>query len=50
MDLLLDNSIYSLQNGGGASVVWTEHINRLLNDNRFTTRFIEKVRNSTSLG
>ena len=41
MELLLDNIIYSLQHGGGASVVWTEHINRLLKDNRFTTRFIE---------
>lgn len=41
MDLLLDNIIYSLQHGGGASVVWTEHISRLLEDNRFATRFIE---------
>lgn len=41
MDLLLDNIIYSLQHGGGASVVWTEHLNRLLRDNRFQLRFIE---------
>lgn len=41
MELLLDNIIYSLQHGGGASVVWSEHINRLLKDKRFTTRFIE---------
>lgn len=41
MELLLDNIIYSLQHGGGASVVWTEHINRLLRDSRFKTRFIE---------
>ena len=41
MELLLDNIIFSLQHGGGASVVWTEHINRLLKDNRFNTKFIE---------
>lgn len=41
MNIVLDNIIYSLQHGGGASVVWTEHINRLLKDPRFSTRFIE---------
>lgn len=41
VDILLDNIIYSLQHGGGASVVWTEHINRLLKDPRFSVRFIE---------
>ncbi len=41
MELLLDNIIYSLQHGGGASVVWTEHLNRLLKDNRFKMNFIE---------
>lgn len=41
MNVLLDNIIYSLQRGGGASVVWTEHIIRLLEDKRFEPCFIE---------
>ncbi len=41
MNLLLDNIIFSLQYGGGASVVWSEHISRLLNDNRFDAAFVE---------
>lgn len=41
MELLLDNIVYSLQHGGGASVVWSEHISRLLKDPRFKTSFIE---------
>ena len=41
MDILLDNIIYSLQHGGGASVVWSEHIKRLLKDSRFDVRYIE---------
>lgn len=39
--LFLDNIIYSLQHGGGASVVWTEHINRIVRDKRFDTKFYE---------
>lgn len=40
-EIFLDNIIYSLQRGGGASVVWTEHIRRLLGDNRFNAKFLE---------
>lgn len=39
--LFLDNIIYSLQHGGGASVVWTEHIKRIVRDKRFDTKFYE---------
>lgn len=40
-ELFLDNIIYSLQKGGGASVVWTEHIKRLLRDSRYNISFFE---------
>lgn len=41
MQIILDNIIYSLQHGGGASVVWTEHISRLMKDDRFEVQYIE---------
>lgn len=41
MEVLLDNIIFSLQKGGGASVVWKEHIARLKNDVRFNVRYLE---------
>lgn len=44
--LVLDNIIFSLQYGGGASVVWSEHISRLLKDNRFDVSFIEYENNN----
>lgn len=41
MRLVLDNIIFSLQHAGGASVVWAEHIQRLLNDTSIDISFIE---------
>lgn len=41
INLFLDNIIYSLQRGGGTSVVWSEHIKRLLKDSRFSPTFLE---------
>lgn len=41
MRLLLDNVIFSKQIGGGASVVWYEHITRLLRDPSFDVCFFE---------
>lgn len=41
MYCLLDNIIFSLQRGGGASVVWQEHIQRLIKETEFECRFIE---------
>ena len=41
MNLSLDNIIFSLQRGGGVSVVWIEHIKRLLRDSRFSPFFYE---------
>ena len=41
MKILLDNIIYSLQKSGGASVVWTEHLKRLVKDTQFNSYFIE---------
>ncbi|TDW47122.1 mannosyltransferase [Flavobacterium sp. 270] len=35
MDIQLDNIIFSLQKAGGASVVWQQHLERLLKDNQF---------------
>ncbi len=41
MKLELDNIIFSLQKSGGASVVWQQHIQRLLEDKDFKCSFIE---------
>lgn len=41
MKLVLDNIIFSLQNSGGASVVWAEHLKRLLNDSSFNLLCLE---------
>lgn len=41
MNVLLDNIIFSLQKAGGASVVWQQHLVRLLEDNDFQCRFLE---------
>lgn len=39
--ILLDNIIFSLQKRGGVSVVWQQHLNRLVQDSEFRCRFIE---------
>ena len=41
INVLLDNVIFSKQIGGGASVVWYEHITRLLKDPSFDVEFFE---------
>lgn len=41
MEIILDNIIFSLQKSGGISVVWKEHLTRLLDDKRFECRLIE---------
>lgn len=41
MNVLLDNIIFSLQRSGGISVVWQEHISRLVKSSDFFCRFIE---------
>ncbi|WP_417939615.1 glycosyltransferase family 4 protein [Flavobacterium sp. RS13.1] len=41
MDILLDNIIFSLQKSGGISVVWQQHLNRLINDSDFNCQFLE---------
>ena len=37
----LDNIIFSLQKSGGASVVWQQHLERLVQDKEFQGRFLE---------
>lgn len=39
--IVLDNVIFSLQKGGGVSVVWSEHLKRLMKDKRFDVSCIE---------
>lgn len=46
MNFLLDNIIYSLQKSGGVSVVWTEHLKRLLNDKDIDVEFIDHQSNN----
>ncbi|OXA92193.1 glycosyltransferase family 4 protein [Flavobacterium hercynium] len=41
MNILLDNIIFSLQKSGGASVVWQQHIERILKDRDFQCQFLE---------
>ena len=41
MKCILDNIIFALQKSGGASVVWSEHIKRLLNEKECSTYFID---------
>lgn len=41
MNVLLDNIVFNLQKAGGISVVWKEHIERLLKDKRFSSQYIE---------
>lgn len=41
MNLFLDNIIFSLQRAGGASVVWQQHLERLLQDVDFDCHFLE---------
>lgn len=41
MKVTLDNIIFSLQKAGGISVVWYEHLKRLLQDPSFEPKFIE---------
>lgn len=41
MNIFLDNIIFSLQKSGGASVVWQQHLKRLLEDKEFKLHFFE---------
>ncbi|MDR7372350.1 glycosyltransferase family 1 protein [Flavobacterium aquidurense] len=41
MKILLDNIIFSLQKAGGASVVWQQHLERLIKDIEFECHFLE---------
>lgn len=41
MKCVLDNIIFSLQRSGGASVVWQEHIERLIQEHDIDLKFIE---------
>lgn len=41
MNCILDNIIFSLQKSGGISVVWQEHIQRLLQEQNINLNFIE---------
>lgn len=41
MNILLDNIIFSLQKAGGASVVWQQHLERLLQDQCFQCSLLE---------
>lgn len=41
MNIDIDNIVFSLQKGGGISVVWQQHLKRLLNDTEFKSRIIE---------
>lgn len=41
MKLVLDNIIFSLQSAGGASVVWQNHLKRLIKDKEFDCSFLE---------
>ena len=41
MDIFLDNIIFSLQRVGGASVVWKQHLDRLIKDKEFDCNFLE---------
>lgn len=41
MNCVLDNIIFSLQRSGGISVVWQEHLKRLLCETDFNCEFIE---------
>lgn len=41
MNCLIDNIIFSLQKSGGISVVWQEHLKRLLQESLFDCVFIE---------
>jgi len=41
MNILLDNIIFSLQKTGGISVVWQQHLEKILQDNDFRIQFFE---------
>lgn len=41
MKILLDNIIFSLQKAGGASVVWQQHLERLIQNKEFQCSFLE---------
>jgi glycosyltransferase involved in cell wall biosynthesis len=41
MKISLDNIIFSLQKAGGASVVWQQHLERLIKDKVFQCQFLE---------
>lgn len=48
-NILFDNIIFSLQRGGGASVVWQEHLQRIVNEDGIVCRFIEYDNANTNL-
>lgn len=48
-NILFDNIIFSLQKSGGASVVWQEHIQRIINEDGFVCRFIEYDNANTNM-
>lgn len=41
MKIIFDNIIFSLQKSGGISVVWKEHLERILKENNIDVKFIE---------
>ena len=41
MNIVYDNIIFSLQKSGGISVVWSEHLKRLISQEEFPVSFIE---------
>lgn len=41
MKIILDNIIFSLQKSGGASVVWQQHLKRLVSVKEFENQFLE---------
>jgi glycosyltransferase involved in cell wall biosynthesis len=41
MKILLDNVIFSLQKAGGISIVWQQHLKRIINDIDFECSFFE---------
>jgi mannosyltransferase len=46
MNLVIDNIIFSLQNSGGISVLWSELLSRYLLENDLKINFIENKNNN----
>ncbi len=49
MEIVYDNIIFSLQRGGGISVVWKELIERVLGNSHVSPHFIEYAKNKDNL-